>query len=403
MATKIFNHTEMDASYCVGDSARRGEYLDFIGKCAWGSLDYKSALESGVKLFPALERYSPHILDVVKVGINPHKVPAALFELDDTDSALFFLSNIAKATPDGINLSENDFVPLSETLIHVSAYFQKKLSAISVDWMSSRHKDELSRVIAAIDDLQVPFEGFSNPVVSPTVASLCYKAGDLDNFIRLTESRHFRNPNPGTFIVELGDIWKLGLAGNSAAQRCLIDVLASNIDNLGQVNKDKAIVSFWNGHRTYLESLKNSDKEDVSKALDQALKTFNFDSLQSQKQLLATKQLFKMPLGIARFAEFACSKGVELSIDQVKEVIQPISSFAKLAGRKWVSYMGRDFEDMKSSLSIVFKDIEPSDLSSRPLPKHLASILSEVLDDTKWIGKATIRDRGRILSDDLGI
>lgn len=403
MDTKIIDNHEIEFDYWDGDTLRAKECLDFVRKCAWGNPDYKSSLESGIRLFPALADYSPHILDTVKIGINPCKIPAALFELNDPYSAIIFLSNIAKARPDGIDLSENNFIQISETLIHVSAFYQKKLSAISVDWMSSKYKDELSSTISAIDDIQVPFDGFSNPVVSPTIASLCYKAGDLDNFIMVTESRHFRNPNPGTFIVELGDIWKLGLAGNSAAQRSLIDVLASNIGNLGQVNKDKAIVSFWNGHDTYIESLKNLGKEDVSRALDQALKTFNFDSLQSQKQLLATKQLFKMPLGIARLAEFACSKGVELSIDQVKEVIQPISSFAKLAGRKWVSYMGRDFEDMKSSLSIVFKDIEPSDLSSRPLPKHLASILSEVLDDTKWIGKATIRDRGRILSDDLGI
>lgn len=404
------NSVDTPGAFFGGDHERLEKCKELIRHAVWkphyqvppANLTLRLARE----VFPSLNGHEEPLTAGTPNGLKAERIATALLEQGDVGGAIAYVSLIAGLKPAGYPLEEDHLTPLNETLLQISAYFQKQLSVLGGDdWMGSIQRDSLTRVLKATSDLPSITDGKAfSPILGPVIAKLVYKAGDLALFQEIFSDKNFKVSNPGTFVVELDDLWLPAKKGQLELQQVLLAHLAENAPLIGQVQLNKAILAFWKGVDSYIAPLKSAgDRGDWRILLDQGLNAFNIGSIPSPKPMVMSKQLFPMLAGICRLGCEAKKSGIDISTDELRVMLKPLETISEITGRSWVPYMGGDYKDMKADLCLLFEDIAPNDLSKRPLPKHLASALSDVLGNTQWVGKANKRDRGRILSDDLGL
>lgn len=398
------------ARYFGSDTERLEKCLTLAQHSVWSTL-YRLpppavALDLAKEVFPSLNNHVEMIYDQPQIGMDATRIPTALIEHGDVKAAQAYLAAAVVSKNPGFELDEERIEGANEMFMQLNGHFHKVLSATyESPLVESQHRADLRSIIEAVQPLVEIGGKFSErALLTPGIARLVYKKNDVELFSEMLANPNFVLPNPGTFAVELDDIWKPAAAGNVSLQKQIISYLDDNIKNLGNINKNKAILAFWKGVPAYLDALDNfGTASDWSLLFKQATTVFNYDALYNAKDLLKTKQLFPMLTNMAKVGQRVQASGVDLSIPELRLALMPLEEVSKIAGRAFAPYMGADYQDMKDALGLLFKDIAPADLSKRPLPKHLASALSDVLDNTKWIGKASLRDRGRILSDDLGL
>jgi hypothetical protein len=96
--------------------------------------------------------------------------------------------------------------------------------------------------------------------------------------------------------------------------------------------------------------------------------------------------------------------GLELTEKDFRETLRPIEKVATLGKRmQWVTPMGDSFATLKADMKAGFEGHTPTELFKRPLPKELAGAMSTVMDDTRWVAKARLKDQGKIFGEDLGL
>jgi hypothetical protein len=397
-------------TYFAGDAARLELCKELARRCVWTTMnqlpDDATTMVLAQVVFPSLVDYREYICEQPLPGYPPSRILAALLEENDLEGACAYLSVIESSMPESYPLDDNSLEPLNELVLQASAYFTTELEKLSEDeLLSSTWRVSLISVIKSLIPIQEATHGKSfDAILSATIARAAYKKGDLDLFDAMISHERFDLPNPSAFTISLEDIWLPAKAGRIELQQRLIENLQQDLEKLGQVSKNKAILQFWGGVPAFFSVLQiHDDAKAWAVLLSQGIGPFNYDSLFNGKNLLLTKQLYPMFLNIAMLGKYAKEAGVDVPIEALRNILMPLERSAAISGRAWVPYMGADYKDMELALSLLFRDVAPSDLSKRPLPKHLASTLSDLLGDTKWIGKASRRDRGRILSDDLGL
>lgn len=397
-------------SYFGSDTERLEKCLTLAQHSVWSTL-YRLpppaiALDLAKEVFPSLTNHVEMIYDQPQIGMDATRIPTALVEHGDIKAAQAYLAAAVVSKNPGFEINEDRIEGANEMFMQLNGHFHKVLSATyESPLIESQHRADLRCLIEAVQPIvEIGGEFAEKVLLTPGIARLVYKKNDIELFREMLAHPNFVLPNPGTFAVELDDIWKPSAVGNVSLQKQLISYLEENIKNLGNINKNKAILAFWKGVPTYLDALDSSGAAgDWSLIFEQATTVFNYDALYNPKDLLKTKQLFPMLKHMAMVGQRVQASGVELSIPELRLALMPLEEASKIAGRSFAPYMGADYQDMKDALGLLFKDVAPADLSKRPLPKHLASALSDVLNNTKWIGKASLRDRGRILSDDIGL
>lgn len=397
-------------NYFGGDAERLEKCLTLAQYSVW-TTNYRmpppaTSLALAREVFPSLSDHVELKHGLTQDGVPASKIPVTLLEKGDVQGALVYLA-AAVASKGNYALSQESIEGVEEMFLHVSTHFLQVLTFTAPDaWMASTDRMAFIDLIKAMDPLfDITQEWAAPALLTAPVASKIYSHGDIALFDSILNNPHFNIPNCGSFVLDLGDLWKPAQAGNIPLQKQLLALVDADRSKFAGPIKAKATLSFWNGVHSYFDALDQSGiLDDWRELFTLATDAFNYDSLPNGKAALTSQKLFQMLLNMPRLAQRAKAAGLELTIKQYRAALMPLEESAKAVGRAFVPYMGNaDYEDMKDALGLLFKDIAPSDLSNRPLPKHLASIMSDVMDDTRWIGKASLRDRGRILSDDLGL
>lgn len=401
-------HAELNR-YFGDDQARREKCLTLAKHSVWTTnyrmLPPNTALDLAKEVFPSLMSHVEVVHGQPKVGIAASRIPVALLSNHDGDGAAAYFAAVVATKGDYV-LNQDNIEGVNEMLHQVEAHFIQALTfTSSQDWASSPERRALKGTILALDPiLEMTKDYADSAVLASPIVTRVHNHGDIELFAEMLESPHFSLPNPGSFVLDLGDMWLAAKAGNISLQKKLVGFVEQDMDKFAGPIRTKATLSFWKGVTAHLDALeRHGNADDWREIFRQGTEVFNFDALPNGKALLMSRQLFPMLLNMAHLGQRTQAAGVELSIKELRSVLMPIEQSAKLVGRAFSPQMGADYQDMKNALGLLFKDVAPSDLSNRPLPKHLASIMSDVMDSTKWVGKASLRDRGRILSDDLGI
>lgn len=393
-----------------GDNEVRLQKCLLLAKHSVWTTNYRmlppiNALDLAREVFPSLKSHVEMVHGIPQDGLVASRIPTVLLELDDPEGAVAYLAAVV-ASKEGYVLNEDSVEGANEMLLQLATHFTQALTFINMDsWVQCADRQHLRDIIRSLEPIfAMTGEYALAAVLTPSTATRVINHGDVELFEEMLDNEYFRLPNPGSFVVDLGDMWKPAKAGNQSLQKRLLSFVEADMGKFSGPTRVKATLGFWRGVTSYLDAIGLSGvKDDWQEIFRLATKTFNFDSLPKGKELIKTKQSFPMMVNMAKLGAGVKSAGVDLSIEDLRLLLMPLEETSKYAGRAFVPHMGADYQDMRDALGLLFKDIAPSDFSKRALPKHLASIMSDVLDDTKWIGKASLRDRGRILSDDLGL
>lgn len=402
-------HDMLD-NYFGADKVRREKCLLLAKHAIWTTkyhmLPPGPTLDLVREVFPVAKNHVEMLWDVPQEGLEAVRTPALLLQYQDLEGSLAYLAAALVTRNPEWTLDADRVEGLNEMLIHLGSHIGEMVRTTDPSsWTASYGKAILPSVIKAVEPLIDIAGDLGYPtVIGQNVASGVYKNGDLELFEQMLDNPRFSLPNRGSFVVELDDMWRPAKVGNIALQQRLIGYVEGDLNKQAGVLKTKFTMAFWRGVDSHLNELSHAGNlDDWREIFRQATKIFNTDSLPNPKALLTTKQMFPMLLNIAKVGQRAKDAGIEISYEDLRLVLKPLELAAKETGRMYVPYMGADYEDMKDTLSLLLKDVSPADFGKRPLPKHLASALSDMTENTKWIGKATLRDRGRILSDDLGL
>jgi hypothetical protein len=393
-----------------GDAVRQYWCEQLVFQVIWNDIDSMPSdvevLRLARQVFPSLAAFNES--DVPgKEGMAPGRVAEALLEVGDIQGATDYLNVAADFLPADYALNEDSLIGISETLLYISGHFQKEIQALARanEWEGSACQAILGNLIDVFERLDsVTQRKAYSPVISAAVAKHLYDANDLNLFEGIWDHPAYRSRDKGALVAEFDDLWKPAKANNANLQAVLLRALCAVNDGDGKANSNRVILNYWSGLRHYVNALKDHGTlEQWTEAFGQASQFFNIDSVNNVKSLITSKQLFPMMAGMINIALGAKAAGVPFTPTEYRLAVKPLEKISEVTGRLWVRYVGDALEPMKDALKQLFNEVSPSDLSKRPLPKHLASILSEMLGNTKWIGQASKADRGRILDDELGL
>jgi hypothetical protein len=411
MNDSISSTGQQIAPIAFGGDPRR-QYLceQLVFQVIWNHFD---SLPSGMDVlrmardvFPTLAAYQEKMISG-EPGLPATRVMEGLIEVGDFQGVLDFLNVAADFLPADFTLDEEHLESYSTALVYISAHYQKTIPALVKEksWEGSKDRALLINLLDVLERLdQVTQRKGYSPVISPVVAKHLYEHNDLKLFERFWHSQAFRCINHGALVAEYDTPWKPAMAGNLALQVHFLRSLVADTVGDGKANSKKVIFGYWSGIDHHVNLLKaQGTAADFSEAFKQAVEAFNIDSLQNIKQLILTKQLYPMLSGMANLALAAKEAGVEFTASEYRLALRPLEKISEVVGGRWVPHMGDAYVPMKVAMTQLLEGVTPNDLSKRPLPKHLASALSDLLSNTKWIGKANKADRGRILDDELGL
>jgi hypothetical protein len=411
MNESLSSTAQQQAPLAFGGDPRR-QYLceQLVFQVIWKHFD---ALPSGLEVFPMATEVFPSLAAYKEKnianepGLPATRVTEGLIEVGDHQGLLDFLNVAADFLPADFPLDEDHLESLSTALVYISAHFQKTIPLLAQEkrWADSSDRALLVNLIEVSErlDLVTQRKAYS-PVISPTVAKCLYNANDTALFERFWRSPALRCVNRGALVADYDSLWRPAIAGNLALQIDFLRNLVAENENDGKANSKKLILGYWSGIEHHINLLKaQGTVADWREAFNQAVESFNIDSLQNVKSMITSKQLYPMLSGMANLALAAKESGVEFTPSEYRLAIKPLEKISEVVGGRWAPHMGDAYAPMKAAMIEFFKDVMPADLSKRPLPKHLASALSDLLSNTKWIGKANKVDRGRILDDELGL
>lgn len=412
MNKNISSTEQQPARIAFGGDSRR-QYLceQLVFQVIWNDID---ALPSGLEVlrmarevFPSLAAF-PVDLNAREPGLVGTRVAAALIQVGDHSGALDYLNVAADFLPGDFVLDEDHLIALSESLIYVSADYQKLIPGLAAEksWEGSSQRTLLINLMDVLERLdRITERKAYSPVISPTVAKYLYDADDLTLFEKFWSSPAFRCINHGALVADYDDLWRPAKAGNLDLQVTFLRSLVADTEGDGKANSKKVVFGYWSGIHHHINLLKTQGATVAvwEEAFKQGVKAFNIDTLKDLKTLITTKQLYPMLSGMANLAMSAKEAGVAFTQSDYRLALMPLEKISAVVGNRWIPHMGDDYAPMKATMIELFKDLSPNDLSKRPLPKHLASGLSDVLSNTRWIGKATRADRGKILDDELGL
>jgi hypothetical protein len=394
----------------AGDASRLYWCEQLVFQLIWNDIDSMPSdievLRLAKQVFPSLAAFKESEIPG-KEGMVPARVAAALLDVGDVQGATDYLNVAADVLPADFPLDEDGLIGISETLVYISAHFQKEIKTLAGlnAWEGSASQAILSDLFDVLERIDsVTQRKAYSPVISETVANHLYNANDLNLFQRVWNNPAYRARDNGALVAGFDDLWKPAKANNANLQAVLLDALCAVKEGDGKANSNRVILNYWAGLRHYVNALKDHGTvEQWTEAFGQATTFFNIDSVQNVKPLITSKQLFPMMAGMVNISLGAKAAGVPFTPKEYRLAVKPLEKISEITGRHWVQYMGDGLVPMKDALKQLFADISPNELSKRPLPKHLASILSEMLGNTKWIGQASKADRGRILDDELGL
>lgn len=411
MNENIRSSEQQPAPIAFGGDPRR-QYLceQLVFQVIWNHFD---ALPSGLDVirmatdvFPSLAAYQEKQI-AGQPGLPATRVTEGLIEVGDHQGLQDFLNVAADFIPADFTLDEDHLECYSTALVYISAHFQKKIPALAQEksWDGSSDRALLINLLDVLERLdQVTQRKGYSPVISPTVAKHLYEINDLNLFERFWHSQAFRCLNHGALVAEYDNLWRPAIASNLALQMNFLRHLVADTEGDGKANSKKVILGYWSGIDHHISLLKSQGTvADWNETFKQAMTDLNINSLSNLKSLITSKQLYPMLSGMAKLALGAKEAGVAITAAEYRLALMPLEKIAEVVGNRWIPHMGDDYAPMKAAMIELFKDLSPNDLSKRPLPKHLASGLSDVLSNTRWIGKATRADRGKILDDELGL
>jgi hypothetical protein len=194
-------------------------------------------------------------------------------------------------------------------------------------------------------------------------------------------------------------------ANHLSMQLRLLEKVNGGKHELGPVGLSNVTLSFWKDLPALLEVLKkDGTAANYRQVFDLAIDRLSIDSVYQPAQALKKSKLFPIVSGMAKLLVDARAAGLELTEKDFRETLRPIEQVSTLGKRmQWVTPMGDSFATLKADMKAGFEGHTPTELFKRPLPKELAGAMSTVMDDTRWVAKARLKDQGKIFGEDLGL
>lgn len=392
------------------ESAQDAKRADLINKVVWchSAFSPQSAeiLSLAIDAFPSLKNFE-------KVNNGQLKADAfrignlcpCLLEVGDADGVISFLNQIATGVPEGYPVDEDHLDQLNDVMIFLSAHYQKIVPQMPSNdsWMDSNERISLKRILNAIEPIYAITDNFAyRSITSVPMAKIIYQSGDIEIFEYMR--KRLEPHSVAQLLAQVENLWLAASKGLVKNQLNYLSIINDNKDHIGSSAKDKVVINFWNNVGGFIGMLDESkDEADAKRLFDVSTSVFNISSISSVKKSILQKSLFGMLLGMSEVAILAKNHGILKSLDDYRKILLPLECFGNHANKLWIPFMGDQYDKYKNNMKNIFSNVDIDRVFTRALPKNLSSMLSEVLDDTRWIGKTNVRNRGEILHDDLGL
>jgi hypothetical protein len=389
------------------ESSKRADLVD---ACVWAHFLYAPSnkdthamlLAAYPDLAEAIDRLNHNNIQGETCSYD---IPLYFLHSGDERGLISFLTYIVERKPENFPLDEEHLTALNEMQLRMSAYYQKVIPFLSAKglWIDSNEQRTLRQVMGSLVNVNKITSGKAfAPVVSAVIAKALYLANDIPSFAYVLQ--HLSVSGQAALIGELSDIWVPIKQGFADVQRSMFVAVANKADALGPAGLNGFIVKYWGGIESYITHLTNTgDKALWTEALHRSLNVFNIDSVQSPKQIIMSKQLFPLLTGTASMAVAARAAGVDFCQVEHRLILKPLEVISKTTGDKWIRALGSEYTVYKNDMKTLYGDVDPADVFSKPLPKNLAHMMSTVLDNSQWVSKTNLKNRGQILMNELGI
>jgi hypothetical protein len=400
----LFNHdTEHEAMGLA--LAREGVWTHYM-YCPPSSEIFDRALG----LYPCLEVHKGLAQRRrMGTGLEPKEICSSLVEMDEGEHALEFLQYIKHSTPEGYSHEEGYLEGAENVMTFLVPAFIKKMEEIKSEmWRGSSARQTLKTMISLVDDMfPFAFEGHpagkAQPLHQPYIARRLYEIGDTELFTMIYDRM---NQQTQTALVrDMTDFMCAAKANHLPLQLRLLEKVNGDKHELGPVGLSNVTLSFWKDLPALLKMLKtDGTATNYRQVFDMAIDRLSIESVYQQADAFKKSKLFPIVSGMAALLVDVRAAGLELTEKDFRETLRPIEKVATLGKRmQWVTPMGDSFATLKADMKAGFEGHTPTELFKRPLPKELAGAMSTVMDDTRWVAKARLKDQGKIFGEDLGL
>ena len=378
----------------------------------WSNMPPESEVfDRALALYPCLE----HLKGVVDrrrhgMGMKTAEVCGLLIEAGQAEQAVEFLAFVKRSKPDEYPMVEDHLDGARDVQSFIVASFVKVMEKETPEsWLASSSRRALNIMVAMVDDMfsesliEIPKNIGLQALHKPHIAKNLYLKEDADLFVQVYN--RMDEANQLNFLRDLKDVMCAAKAGDANLQLRLLSRIDGNKLGFGPIAYSTVVLSFWKDLDPLLNLLKSKGTpEQYRRLIDMATTNLNISFVHQPSQELQKRTLFPIVTGMAKLLLAARSAGVELTAKDYRESLRPIEKISDAAKRmQWVAPMGDSFATLKEDMKAAFDGHTPADLFKRPLPKELASAMSVVMDDTRWVAKAKLVDQGKIFSDDLGL
>jgi len=378
----------------------------------WSNMPQESEVfDRALALYPCLE-HQKGIVDRRRhgMGMKTAEICGLLIEAGEAEQAVEFLAFVKKCMPDEYPMVQDYLIGAQEIQTFIVASFVKQMDKeTSESWLASPSRRALKVMVGMVDGMfstglgEIPKHVGLQALHKPYIAKSLYLKNDADLFVQVYN--RMDGINQLNFLRDLKDVMCAAKAGDAALQLRLLSRFDGDKVGFGPIAYSAVVLSFWKDLEPLLDLLKsNGTPEQYRQLIDMATTTLNIGFVHQPSQELQKKTLFPIVTGMAKLLLAARGAGIELTAKDYREALRPIEKVSDAAKRmQWVAPMGDSFATLKEDMKGAFDGYTPADLFKRPLPKELASAMSVVMDDTRWVAKAKLADQGRIFSDDLGL
>jgi hypothetical protein len=343
------------------------------------------------------------------MGLAPKEICSSLIEMDEGEHAVEFLQYIKHSTPEGYSHEESYLEGVEKVMVFLVPAFINKMEEIKSEmWPGSSTRQTLKTMISLVDDMfPFAFEGHPagkvQPLHQPYIARRLYEIGDTELFTMIYDRM---NQQTKTALVrDMTDFMCAAKANHLPLQLRLLEKVNGDKHELGPVGLSNVTLSFWKDLPALLKVLKtDGTATNYRQVFDMAIDRLSIESVYQQADALKKSKLFPIVSGMAALLVDVRAAGLELTEKDFRETLRPIEKVATLGKRmQWVTPMGDSFATLKADMKAGFEGHTPTELFKRPLPKELAGAMSTVMDDTRWVAKARLKDQGKIFGEDLGL
>jgi hypothetical protein len=288
--------------------------------------------------------------------------------------------------------------------------FIKQMEEIPSDlWLASTARQALKLMISQVDGM-FPFSSDAQPEAvrmqplhQPYIARKLYEVGDIELFTMIYDRMNHQTQI--ALVRDMKEFMCAAKANHLPMQLRLLEKINGDVHELGPVAVSNLTLSFWKDLPALLRVLKtDGTATNYRQVFDMAIDRLSIASVYQPSKAFQQSKLFPIVTGMAKLIVDARAAGLELSEKDFRETLRPIEQCATLGKRmQWATPMGDSFATLKADMKAGFEGYTPTELFKRPLPKELASAMSTIMDDTRWVAKARLKDQGKIFGEDLGL